>query len=84
MSDLKKRYEETLELLKQVRKNEAAQIRSTVKLNVTYDEKELQDILSQKIEGPILYGNPNVWILSVIHFAPTWQMQEWKLRHCSM
>lgn len=84
LSDLKKRYEETLELLKQVRKNEAAQIRSTVKLNVTYDEKELQDILSQKIEGPILYGNPNVWILSVIHFAPTWQMQEWKLRHCSM
>lgn len=30
LSDLKKRYEETLELLKQVRKNEAAQIRSTV------------------------------------------------------
>lgn len=54
LEELRKRYNETLELLKQVRKNEAEQIRDTVKLNVIYDEASLQELLSQKVERPIL------------------------------
>lgn len=77
LSDLKKRYEETLELLKQVRKNEAAQIRSTVKLNVTYDEKELQDILSQKIESPIL-SDREQYLLQLIDDGKLEQINEMK------
>ena len=34
LADLKKRYDKTLELLTQVRKNEAVQIRSILKLNI--------------------------------------------------
>ena len=50
LADLRKRYEENLQLLSQVIANEAAQIRSTVKLNVSYDEKALQNLLSQKVD----------------------------------
>lgn len=54
LADLRKRYEENLQLLSQVIANKAAQIRSTVKLNVSYDEKPLQNLLSQKVERPTL------------------------------
>lgn len=54
LSVLKKRYEESDRLLRQVRENEAVQIRNTVKLNISYDEKELQKLLAQKVEKPIL------------------------------
>lgn len=54
LEDLRKRYNETLELLKQVRKNEKVTIRDTVKLNVPYDEARLQGLLSKRLERPIL------------------------------
>lgn len=54
LADLRKRYEENLQLLSQVIANEAAQIRNTVKLNVSYNEKVLQNLLSQKVERPTL------------------------------
>ena len=54
LTDLRKRYEENLQLLRQVRENEAAQIRNTVKLNILYDEKILQSLLTQKVESPKL------------------------------
>ena len=54
LADLRKRYEEKHQLLRQVRENEAAQIRNTVKLNVPYDEKVLQSLLAQKVESTAL------------------------------
>lgn len=52
--DLKKRYKDNLELLKQIRKTEAVQIRNTTKLNISFDETKLQTLLSQKVERPTL------------------------------
>lgn len=75
--DLKKRYEEKLELLKQVRKNEAVQIRSTVNLNVTYDEKGLQDLLSQKVESPVL-SDREQYLLQLIDDGKLEQINEMK------
>lgn len=54
LEDLRKRYEENLQLLKKVIENEAVQIRSTEKLNVAYDERVLQSLLVQKVESPTL------------------------------
>lgn len=54
LEELKKRYNDNLVLLKQVRNNEAVHIRNTTRLNVVYDETTLQGLLSQKLERPIL------------------------------
>ena len=54
LEELKKRYEQTFTLLKQVRENEAAQIKSTTKICISYDEENLLQLLAQKVERPVL------------------------------
>ncbi len=78
LKDLRKRYDETLELLKQVRKNEAVQIRDTVKLNIAYDEITLQKLLSQKIERPIL-SEREQYLFHLIDAGKLEQINEMKL-----
>ena len=78
LADLKKRYEENLQLLKQVRKNEEAQIRNTVKLNVPYDEKVLQSLLAQKVESPVL-SDREQYLLQLIDNGKLDQINEMKL-----
>lgn len=78
LADLKKRYEENLQLLNQVRKNEAVQIRSTVKLNVPYDEKALQSLLAQKVESPVLSEREH-YLLQLIDDGKLDQINEMKL-----
>ena len=78
LADLRKRYEETLQLLRQVRENEAAQIRSTVKLNVPYDEKALQSLLTQKVESPVL-SDREQYLLHLIDDGKLDQINEMKL-----
>lgn len=51
---IKKRYEETLELLRQVRKNEATRLEKTTEIYVSYNEQDLVSLLAQKIESPVL------------------------------
>lgn len=78
LTDLKKRYEENLQLLSQVIANEAAQIRSTVKLNVPYNEKVLQTLLSQKVERPVL-SDREQYLLQLIDDGKLDQINEMKL-----
>ena len=52
--NVKKRYEENLQLLEKVRENETVQIKNTTKLNIPYDEDKLQSLLAQKVERPEL------------------------------
>ena len=78
LADVKKRYEENLQLLRQVRKNEAAQIRSTVKLNIPYDEKVLQSLLTQKVERPVL-SDREQYLLQLIDDGKLEQINEMKL-----
>lgn len=78
LADLKKRYEETLQLLRQVRENEAAQIRNTVKLNVPYDEKILQSLLTKKVESPVL-SDREQYLLQLIDDGKLDQINEMKL-----
>ena len=77
LADLRKRYEENLQLLSQVIANEAAQIRSTVKLNVSYDEKALQNLLSQKVERPTL-SDREQYLLQLIDDGKLDQISEMK------
>ena len=51
---LKRRYEETLNLLKQVRSNDAEQINDAPKISVMYDEENIRTLLEQKVEQPVL------------------------------
>lgn len=78
LADLRKRYEETLQLLMQVRENEAAQIRSTMKLNVPYDEKILQSLLTKKVESPVL-SDREQYLLQLIDDGKLDQINEMKL-----
>ena len=78
LADLRKRYEENLQLLRQVRENEAAQIRSTVKLNVQYDEKVLQNLLAQKVESKVL-SDREQYLLQLIDDGKLDQINEMKL-----
>ena len=77
LSDLRKRYEENLQLLGQVIANEAVQIRSTEKLNVPYDEKVLQNLLSKKVERPIL-SDREQYLLQLIDDGKLEQINEMK------
>ena len=76
--DLRKRYEENLQLLRQVRENEAAQIRNTVKLNVQYDEKVLQNLLAQKVESTVL-SDREQYLLQLIDDGKLDQINEMKI-----
>ena len=78
LADLKKRYDENLQLLRKVRKNEAAQIRSTEKLNIPYDEKVLQGLLTQKVERPVL-SDREQYLLQLIDDGKLEQINEMKL-----
>lgn len=78
LEELRKKFDETLELLNQVRKNEAGQIRDTVKLNVTYDEATLQGLLSQKVERPIL-SEREQYLFQLIDDGKLEQINEMKL-----
>lgn len=78
LADLKKRYEENFQLLRQVRENEAVQIRSTVKLNVPYDEKVLQSLLAQKVESTAL-SEREKYLLQLIDDGKLEQINEMKL-----
>ncbi|MCM1288751.1 MAG: AAA family ATPase [Clostridium sp.] len=77
LADLRKRYEENLQLLRQVRENEAAQIRNTVKLNVQYDEKVLQGLLAQKVESTVL-SDREQYLLRLIDDGKLDQINEMK------
>lgn len=78
LADLRKRYEETLQLLRQERENKAAQIRSTEKLCVPYDEKILQSLLRQKVERPVL-SEREQYLLQLIDDGKLDQISEMKL-----
>lgn len=78
LADLRKRYEENFQLLRQVRENEAVQIRSTVRLNVPYDEKVLQSLLVQKIESTAL-SDREKYLLQLIDDGKLDQINEMKL-----
>lgn len=78
LTDLKKRYEENLQLLRQVRENEAVPIRSTVKLNVPYDEKILQSLLTLKVESPVL-SDREQYLFQLIDDGKLDQITEMKL-----
>lgn len=78
LADLKKRYDKTLELLTQVRKNEAVQIRSILKLNIFYNDIELKELLSQKVERPIL-SEREQYLLQLIDDGKSEQINEMKL-----
>lgn len=78
LADLKKRYEENIQLLMQVRKNEAVQIRSTVKLNIPYDDGVLQSLLTKKVESPIL-SDREQYLLKLIDDGKLEQINEMKL-----
>jgi len=78
LADLKKRYDKTLELLTQVRKNEAVQIRSILKLNILYNDIELKELLSQKVERPIL-SEREQYLLQLIDDGKSEQINEMKL-----
>lgn len=78
LADLRKRYEENLQLLMQVRENEAAQIRNTVKLNVPYDEKVLQSLLAQKVESTAL-SDREKYLFQLIDDGKLDQINEMKL-----
>lgn len=65
-------------MLRQVRENEAAQIRNTVKLNVLYDEKILQSLLTQKVESPKL-SDREQYLLQLIDDGKLDQINEMKL-----
>lgn len=54
LTKLTSRFEQNLELLNQVRKNEESQVRSTVKLDIEYDEVVLLERLVQKVEKPVI------------------------------
>lgn len=75
--NLKKRYNENLQLLNQVRKNEATQIKNTEKLNVSYDESHLLNLLKQKVESPIL-SDREEFLLQLIEDGKLDQINEMK------
>ena len=78
LEKLKKRYEETLILLKQVRENEAAQIKNSTRINVSYDEKRLLQLLAQKVESPVL-SEREQYLLKLIDDGKLEQINEMKL-----
>lgn len=76
--DLRNRYEKNLKLLRQVRNNEAIQIRSTMKLNISYDREILQSLLEQKVERPVL-SEREQYLLQLIDDEKIDQINEMKL-----
>ena len=78
LEELRRRYNENLELLNQVRKNEAGQIRNTIKLNVTYDEATLQASLSQRVERPML-SEREQYLFQLIDDGKLEQINEMKM-----
>lgn len=77
LEELKKRYEQTFPLLKQVRENEAAQIKSTTKLSISYDEEYLLQLLAQKVERPVL-SEREQYLLKLIDDGKLEQINEMK------
>lgn len=73
--ELRRRYDDTLKLLDQVRKNEAAQIKDIAKLNIDYDEKKLITLLTQKVESPILSERER-YLLQLIEKGKIEQLNE--------
>ena len=75
--DLRKDYEDNLQLLSKIIANETFQIGNTVKLNITYNEKILQNLLSQKVERPIL-SDREQYLLQLIDDGKIDQINEMK------
>ena len=75
--DLREHYEENLQLLSKIMANETFQIGNTVKLNITYNEKILQNLLSQKVEKPIL-SDREQYLLQLIDNGKLDQINEMK------
>lgn len=75
--DLRKDYEDNLQLLSKIISNETFQIGNTAKLNITYNEKILQNLLSQKVERPIL-SDREQYLLQLIDDGKINQINEMK------
>ena len=75
--DLRKDYEDNLQLLSKIISNETFQIGNTAKLNITYNEKILQNLLSQKVERPIL-SDREQYLLQLIDDGKIDQINEMK------
>lgn len=75
--DLRKDYEDNLQLLSKIIANETFQIGNTAKLNITYNEKILQNLLSQKVERPIL-SDREQYLLQLIDDGKINQINEMK------
>lgn len=78
LSQLRKDYDEKLELLNQVRKNAAAKLHDTVKLNVNYDENELLALLAQKVESPTL-NEREQYLIQLINDGKMDQINEMRI-----
>lgn len=75
--NLRKHYEDNLQLLSKIIANETFQIGNTVKLNITYNEKILQNLLSQNVERPIL-SDREQYLLQLIDDGKIDQINEMK------
>lgn len=78
LSQLKMRFDENLKLLSQIRSNEASHLKSTVKLNIEYDEKKMLSILAQKLESPVL-NEREQYLLQLIDDGKLEQINEMKM-----
>lgn len=77
LEKLKTRYEKTIILLKQVRENEATQIKNTTKISISYDEEKLLQLLAQKVESPVLSERER-YLLKLIDDEKLEQINEMK------
>lgn len=75
--DLRKHYENNLQLLSKIIDNKTFKIGNTVKLNITYNEKILQNLLSQKVERPVL-SDREQYLLQLIDDGKIEQINEMK------
>lgn len=78
LTEVKKRYDTSIELLNQVRKNKVEQIKDTVKLQIPYNENLLQNLLMQKVESPVLTDREK-YLLQLIDMGKLEQINEMKL-----
>ena len=54
LDQIRQRFEKNIKLLNQVRENAAERLKDTAGINLNYDEEDLQTLLKQKIEKPVL------------------------------
>ena len=54
LDQIRQRFEKNIKLLNQVRENAAERLKDTAGINLKYDEEDLQTLLKQKIEKPML------------------------------